>query len=1232
MGAKSLVLIGVLLASFLSGSLVLVKPAEGGGFVENVEEFEDNVVFEKVYLDNPTWKKSFSKDLGGYRGKLSGTVYLSLGRCYIRLPTKIKARYDTCIEPFTTNEVEMAAEPYNGEGLEFEYVFGFNLSVTYDPYGPECVTGKVGVGDFDTGFNFEGDFTPPLQGESVLTSAETFKASIGIREILDVQIGIEARYRIYGYEIWGDYYENDPYATANDVGSHGIVLGNAYSPQFNIKDTDIYTSQDGYVDFGAYNLNYEVDYVVEIAPMIGFSILGVSWWWTLPLWTPISSAGDNIPVNADDSDDTDYQMSRLFIPGGGPGVGGYGLPIFDVGPSPPISATPGFTFEATLPVRHVVVNPPPGYTIPDTTMEVHFENGTLAKTIPVTQADFANGNVSTTLSLPATFEAENEYESFEFSLIFPDLSPWYINVVGTPLSVKAMVAVASRLPDLNVVGEWFRGSGPGFLPGYLGLYQSLEAEILVTVSNDGGVVSPPTSVSLWLYEGMPTVPAYGNVSILIASSILIGTEPVSALLARSSQLLLFFYPIPPSMENKTLAFIVQVDGLQLVPEVSEENNVAFTTAEIVDSSVGRRWILAFTNSSFRSLGFTYGTSNGFLVSDLAAAAAMNETAYTEPATFVDAMDSIVQAELLVDEELVGLVPDVLLTKYETSVTALNVTIGDVKSAGNYTQLEVLEIMDLQRDVIDHADRMWSGSVSGLVVDESSGNPLGGVEINVSGNTSTPFVATQSNENGTFTIPFLYQGNYTLNASKFGYENTSQPIVVNPASTTNVSINLATITGMLEINITDEITDEPVNAAAITVTSKQAFRENFENGSFSGWSFYYSSNSAQSGSLPPGTWNSSIVSDASALSESYSARFYADSDAWASPWRVDAAVNRTFNRDGAPTLGATLKFDDIQGSGGVGHSYFIIIVYNAANTSRWVSYGFSTTGDFGGMNYTVNPGDEVHFERNVAADYFDKYGETLPNEVMFHLQASADYAEGWGERRTTAVRVDNIYVIGPYVRRGVTSNGIVSFAEILPGNYTITVEKANYVTSEENASVYSQAETTMQVALSPLPIHDVAVISLHYPKFVVPEGYAINLTVKVGNEGMWIETFNVTVCANATTIGKQFVALARNNVTTFTLQWTGSSKGSYNISAAADVVFGEIDVADNELGDAWVFVTIPGDVDGDRDVDIFDIVAMAGAYGSKVSDPGYNPNYDIDGDGDIDIFDIVAAAGNYGESW
>jgi len=62
-----------------------------------------------------------------------------------------------------------------------------------------------------------------------------------------------------------------------------------------------------------------------------------------------------------------------------------------------------------------------------------------------------------------------------------------------------------------------------------------------------------------------------------------------------------------------------------------------------------------------------------------------------------------------------------------------------------------------------------------------------------------------------------------------------------------------------------------------------------------------------------------------------------------------------------------------------------------------------------------------------------------------------------------------------------------------------------------------------------------------------------------------------------------------------------------------------------------FYALTGDFDEDRDVDIFDIVIIAGVYGVSQPDPQYDVNCDVDSDGDIDIFDIVAAAGNYGKS-
>ncbi|MCW4055410.1 MAG: hypothetical protein NWE82_01355, partial [Candidatus Bathyarchaeota archaeon] len=100
-----------------------------------------------------------------------------------------------------------------------------------------------------------------------------------------------------------------------------------------------------------------------------------------------------------------------------------------------------------------------------------------------------------------------------------------------------------------------------------------------------------------------------------------------------------------------------------------------------------------------------------------------------------------------------------------------------------------------------------------------------------------------------------------------------------------------------------------------------------------------------------------------------------------------------------------------------------------------------------------------------------------------------------------------------------------------------------------------------------------------------------------------------------------------NVTWNTAAFT---EGNYTISVNVTTVAGETNMTDNFMSDGQVCVTMPGDVDGDFDVDIFDIVKIAGSYGTEEGQPKYDANCDIDKDGDVDIFDVVIAAGHYGE--
>lgn len=162
------------------------------------------------------------------------------------------------------------------------------------------------------------------------------------------------------------------------------------------------------------------------------------------------------------------------------------------------------------------------------------------------------------------------------------------------------------------------------------------------------------------------------------------------------------------------------------------------------------------------------------------------------------------------------------------------------------------------------------------------------------------------------------------------------------------------------------------------------------------------------------------------------------------------------------------------------------------------------------------------------------------------------------------------------------------------------------------------------------VHDIAIISVYHGTSV-GEGYTANIQVEIANQGTWEETFNITCYANGSLTDKILISLNAFNTTTTTLRWntTGWVKGNYSMSSTITVVEGETDTTDNSMIGGFVLVTTPGDVDGDGDVDIFDIVTMVASYGSSQGDPAYDPVNDIDGDGDVDIFDIVIAAGNYG---
>jgi hypothetical protein len=163
-------------------------------------------------------------------------------------------------------------------------------------------------------------------------------------------------------------------------------------------------------------------------------------------------------------------------------------------------------------------------------------------------------------------------------------------------------------------------------------------------------------------------------------------------------------------------------------------------------------------------------------------------------------------------------------------------------------------------------------------------------------------------------------------------------------------------------------------------------------------------------------------------------------------------------------------------------------------------------------------------------------------------------------------------------------------------------------------------------------HDIGITNVTISKTVIGQGYNQNITIKTLNYGINTETFNITVYANTTIINQKQITLTSRNSTILNIPWntTDVVRGNYTITAEATPLPYETDTLDNTLTDGWVYVSYPGDVNGDGKVNVEDMFAIAKAFGSECDQPKYKPNLDINGDCKINVKDMFTTAKNFGK--
>lgn len=213
-----------------------------------------------------------------------------------------------------------------------------------------------------------------------------------------------------------------------------------------------------------------------------------------------------------------------------------------------------------------------------------------------------------------------------------------------------------------------------------------------------------------------------------------------------------------------------------------------------------------------------------------------------------------------------------------------------------------------------------------------------------------------------------------------------------------------------------------------------------------------------------------------------------------------------------------------------------------------------------------------------------------------------------------------------------------------GNVTLgTVYFLPDAVGVSNLDMYDTKLTTPVGGNLPHNVYDVDVdVTAVTPSATIAYlGYLRNVSVTVQNKVY--HTYNVTVDAyitNNVTLNSYLIRtrnvtnLAAGGSSTFNIVWNTTgvpySYGFYDITIIASLSSND---ASSRVAAQRVMLTIPGDVTGDRIVDVFDILKLKFHRSGPPPGPGgYLRDADINDDAVIDVFDILIAKAHLGQSW
>ena len=236
---------------------------------------------------------------------------------------------------------------------------------------------------------------------------------------------------------------------------------------------------------------------------------------------------------------------------------------------------------------------------------------------------------------------------------------------------------------------------------------------------------------------------------------------------------------------------------------------------------------------------------------------------------------------------------------------------------------------------------------------------------------------------------------------------------------------------------------------------------------------------------------------------------------------------------------------------------------------------------------------------------------------------------------------NVMAVGPQNRSGVTDGGTVVFYKTQAGSYTVTASKIGYTSASTGVMLNMDREVTVALTSS---VHPATVI-------IEPERVAVRDpdTLNLKSKGNWVNCsimlpegynasdinastllLNGTVTADlgsASVQDSQLMAKFNRTLVSNLILSKGIMYGNVTLTVTAQLYDGTMFEGNDTIG-----VKMPGDVNMDGKVDIYDAIAAASAFGSYPGHLTWNSAADENDDGIVNIFDVITIASNFGKTY